>query len=104
MEGSEQYRRKLHVHCYRCSRRSASRRCCRKVPRMAEHSLTSIRRAPGVARSAETGDWELRFEVICPDCGDSGGPLEEQSPEVQALRGPFPDAAAARRAAQEHRS
>ncbi len=46
----------------------------------------------------------MNFEVICPDCGDDGGPFDEQPTEVRALRGPYPDAAAAGRIAQEHRA
>jgi hypothetical protein len=30
------------------------------------------------------------WEVICPDCGDDGGPIENQSAEVRTLRGPYP--------------
>lgn len=64
---------------------------------------TSIRRRVGsVYESADTGEWVIEYEVICPDCGDDGGPLHEQSTEVQAVRGPYPDAAAARRAASVH--
>lgn len=65
--------------------------------------LTSIRRKPGkVERSPETDEWMIPFEVICPDCGDSGGPFDEQPPHVQAVRGPYPDSEAARRAVNEH--
>jgi hypothetical protein len=55
-----------------------------------------------VARSAETDEWVIPFEVICPDCGDSGGPYDDQPPEVQAVRGPYQDAQAAKRAADLH--
>lgn len=65
--------------------------------------LTSIRRPPGrIPRSAETGDWMISFEVVCPDCGDDGGPYDTQTPEVQAVRGPYPDSAAASAAAARH--
>lgn len=53
-------------------------------------------------RSDETGELVIEYEVICPDCGDDGGPLPEQPPEAQAARGPYPDAAAARRAVARH--
>ena len=29
------------------------------------------------------------FEIVCADCGDDGGPIEEQTPEVRKLRGPY---------------
>jgi hypothetical protein len=65
--------------------------------------LTSIRRLAGrVTRSAETDEWVIPFEVICIDCGDTGGPFDEQPPQVQAVRGPYPDSAAARRALDRH--
>lgn len=67
------------------------------------NGLTSIRRLAGkVARSAETDKWVIQFEVICPDCGDSGGPVDEQTDAVRAVRGPYPDSAAARRAVLAH--
>ncbi len=65
--------------------------------------LTSIRRRSGkVARSAETDEWVIPYEIICPDCGDTGGPPEEQPESVLALRGPYADAAVARQAMQRH--
>lgn len=67
------------------------------------HGLTSIRRLPGrVYRSDETDKWVIPFEVICPDCGDMGGPFEDQPAEIQAVRGPYLDSDAARRAVERH--
>lgn len=65
--------------------------------------LTSIRRLAGkVRRSEETDKWVIPFEVVCPECGDSGGPFDEQPPEIQAVRGPYADAVEAGRAAARH--
>jgi hypothetical protein len=65
--------------------------------------LTSIRRQAGkVYRSDETDEWVIRFEVVCPDCGDDGGPFDEQPDAVQAVRGPYQDTAEARRAMRRH--
>lgn len=65
--------------------------------------LTSIRRRSGkVARSDETDEWVIPYEIICPDCGDTGGPAAEQTDAALAVRGPYPDSAAARRAMQQH--
>ncbi len=67
------------------------------------HGLTSIRRQAGkVFRSDDTDEWVIRFEVICPDCGDDGGPFDDQPDTVQVVRGPYPDFAAARRGVAEH--
>ncbi len=65
--------------------------------------LTSIRRRSGkVARSGETDEWVIPYEIICPDCGDTGGPADEQPDAVLAVRGPYQDAAAARHAMLQH--
>ncbi len=65
--------------------------------------LTSIRRKAGkVYRSGDTDEWVIRFEVICPDCGDDGGPFEDQPDAVQQVRGPYRDTAQAREAVQRH--
>ena len=45
----------------------------------------------------------LFFEVICPQCGDDGGPLLSQPAAALALRGPFERPDAAERAASAHR-
>ncbi|MDN5749740.1 MAG: hypothetical protein L0H64_14675 [Pseudonocardia sp.] len=44
----------------------------------------------------------IPYEVICPDCGDSGGPLDEQPETAQGVRGPYADVAAAKRAMERH--
>ena len=65
--------------------------------------ITSVRRHAGkVHRSDETDEWVIRFEVICPDCGDDGGPFDEQPAPVQQVRGPYPDFVEARRAVARH--
>lgn len=66
--------------------------------------LTSVRRQTGgqIARDPETEEWILPFEVICPECGDDGGPYGEQTEQVQAVRGPYRGIDAARAAAREH--
>jgi hypothetical protein len=48
--------------------------------------------------SGVTGLWE----VICTDCGDDGGPFEEQPEHVQRIRGPYSDPTTAFSAATEH--
>jgi hypothetical protein len=52
------------------------------------------------APSAETTGC---YELICPACGDDGGPYERQPAELQALRGPYASVRAARRVLREHR-
>lgn len=60
-------------------------------------------------------DWELtptgyrargrdpeRAEVVCAGCGDEDGPSEVQPGPARRLRGPYPDLAAATRAASDH--
>jgi hypothetical protein len=47
-----------------------------------------------------TDDWQ--WEVICEQCGDTGGPAEEQSETVCKLRGPYPSKHKARHAADGH--
>ena len=65
--------------------------------------ITSVRRHAGrVHRSAETDEWVIQFEVICPDCGDDGGPFDEQPAPVQQVRGPYPDVQQARQAVARH--
>ncbi len=54
--------------------------------------------AAGAPSSGTTGSYEL----ICPACGDDGGPYERQPSELQELRGPYPSVRAARRAMREH--
>lgn len=43
------------------------------------------------------------FEVLCDSCGDEGGPILEQSAEIQAIRGPYRSIEAVREAALVHR-
>ena len=43
------------------------------------------------------------FEVVCPHCGDAGGPIAELPEDLQELRGPYPSLTAARAAAETHR-
>jgi hypothetical protein len=46
------------------------------------------------APSAETTGF---YELICPACGDDGGPYDRQPAELRALRGPYASVRAARR-------
>lgn len=55
--------------------------------------------AAGAPSTGTTGS----YEVICPACGDDGGPYEQQPPDLQQVRGPHPTARAARRAVRDHR-
>lgn len=66
--------------------------------------LTSIRRAAGgsLGRDPATDEWVVQFEVVCPDCGDNGGPYADQPPAAQAVRGPYAGRDTARAAALEH--
>ena len=43
-----------------------------------------------------------RWEVMCPACGDTEGPAEDQDPVVAALRGPYSSKRKAMRIASEH--
>jgi hypothetical protein len=40
--------------------------------------------------------------IICPDCGDIGGPPDKLPETVRKLRGPYPSIEAARRVASAH--
>lgn len=42
------------------------------------------------------------WEVICVDCGDSEGPLENQADEIKRLRGPYLTEEKAKKAAALH--
>lgn len=42
------------------------------------------------------------WEVICPECGDTDGPIEEQPDAVKARRGPFASKHKAEHAATKH--
>jgi hypothetical protein len=66
--------------------------------------IVSVRRQVGdtLERDPETDEWMLRFEVICPDCGDDGGAFAAQPAAVQAVRGPYPSIGEARAAAAAH--
>jgi len=55
--------------------------------------------AAGAPLTATTG----RYQLICPACGDDGGPYELQPAELQALRGPYASSREARRVLREHR-
>jgi len=57
------------------------------------------RDAAGAPSSETTGFYEL----ICPACGDDGGPYEWRPAQLQALRGPYVSVRAARRVLREHR-
>jgi len=47
--------------------------------------------------------WEnSQWEVICAECGDTEGPLDEQTVEVRRLRGPYVSRHKAERAAHGH--
>jgi len=43
-----------------------------------------------------------RWEVVCPQCGDSDGPADNQLPRVITLRGPYASRHKAERAAKRH--
>jgi hypothetical protein len=57
---------------------------------------------------ASDGSWQStslddkRWEVFCAECGDTDGPIEEQTPPVQSLRGPYRNERHAKRAADAH--
>lgn len=42
------------------------------------------------------------WEVMCPDCGDDGGPIDLQPEPARALRGPYPTQDEAWRVATHH--
>jgi hypothetical protein len=48
------------------------------------------------------GEDAERWEVVCTQCGDTDGPVEEQAPPVQPLRGPYESRHEARHAEAEH--
>lgn len=52
---------------------------------------------------APSADTTGSYELICPACGDDGGPYEQLPSELQQLRGPYSDIRGARRAMREHR-
>lgn len=45
---------------------------------------------------------EHQWEVLCAQCGDTDGPATDQSPEVQALRGPYRSKHRAKHVADKH--
>ena len=56
----------------------------------------------------ERGRWKVQgntgvFEVLCATCGDEEGPYDEQSVELQALRGPYGSVELVREAVLVHR-
>ncbi len=42
------------------------------------------------------------WEVVCQQCGDTDGPVENQAPEVRKLRGPYRGKHQAKHAAGKH--
>jgi len=50
--------------------------------------------------SAATDD--SQWEVVCPQCGDTDGPVDGQSESTRALRGPYSSKRKARRVAKQH--
>ena len=42
------------------------------------------------------------WEVFCAECGDTDGPADRQSPEVQRLRGPYESEHRAKHVADRH--
>jgi hypothetical protein len=48
-----------------------------------------IEQTDGVWTASEERD-ERRWEVVCRQCGDDGGPPTEQTGNARRLRGPFP--------------
>jgi hypothetical protein len=70
--------------------------------------LVKIRLQPAeMSWSDGQGTWMIHgttsaYEIICPDCGDNGGPYDQQTTTVKTVRGPYSDANAATRAAEQH--
>jgi len=50
---------------------------------------------------SETTD-DTQWEVVCAQCGDSGGPIEDEQEGVRLLRGPYASKHKAKHAATEH--
>lgn len=54
------------------------------------------------------GNWvsgandETQWEVICAQCGDTAGPIDEEGEGVRVLRGPYSTRHRARQAANQH--
>ena len=48
------------------------------------------------------GDDESQWEVICAQCGDGAGPIDEEDEGVRLLRGPYATKHTAKHAANEH--
>jgi hypothetical protein len=48
------------------------------------------------ATGAPSSDTIGSYELVCPACGDDGGPYEQQPSELQELRGPYPSVRARR--------
>lgn len=54
------------------------------------------------------GRWESdefddsQWEVVCPQCGDEDGPIDELRAEARELRGPYSSEHKARHAAERH--
>lgn len=72
------------------------------------HHLPTVRPMPvGWTRAAD-GTWassgvdDQLWEVFCAECGDFDGPADQQSPDVQKLRGPYSREHHAHRVAKEH--
>jgi hypothetical protein len=70
------------------------------------HTAASIRRQVGgpLERDPDTQLWVIPFEVVCPECGDDGGPFDQQPPAVQEIRGPYAGPSEALDALAEHQA
>jgi len=59
-------------------------------------------------RRDEHGQWaaeqfdESQWEVVCPQCGDTDGPIDAQTGEARDLRGPYETKHKADHAANRH--
>jgi hypothetical protein len=67
----------------------------------ARHVRTGWKQDADGAWSHEGEDAHL-WEVFCAECGDTDGPAQLQSPEVQTLRGPYQGEHRAKHAATRH--
>jgi hypothetical protein len=67
-----------------------------------------VRPRPTEWQRDEQGNWvseafdDTQWELICAQCGDTAGPIDEEEEGVRRLRGPYPTRHKAKHAANEH--
>ena len=71
------------------------------VPITRAQPAECARMPDGTWRSIDP-DHPARWEVICTECGDDQGPIEDQTPFVRDLRGAYRSEEAALQAATVH--